>query len=100
MVGFAVFAFIAKLYRRIRGRDGLGLGDAKLLGALGAWVGWQGLPTVVLYAAGAGLLWALARSLVRPGRFKPLDPKQRLPFGPFLCLAGWLVWLYGPLTPG
>ncbi len=107
VVGFAAFAAVAALYRRLRGRDGLGLGDAKLLGALGAWVGWPGLPTIVLYAAGAGLLWALARPRVRSGagsggngRAIRLDPARRLPFGPFLCLAGWLVWLYGPLVLG
>jgi leader peptidase (prepilin peptidase)/N-methyltransferase len=94
--GFAVFAGIAAIYRRWRGRDGLGLGDAKLLAALGAWVGWQGLPTVVLYAALAGLLWAFARAV----RGAPLHARHRVPFGPFLGLAGWLVWLYGPLTPG
>jgi len=98
--GFAAFAGIAALYRRMRRRDGLGLGDAKLLGALGAWTGWQGLPTVVLYAAAAALLGALARSLVRPGRHTRLRARLRLPFGPFLCLAGWLVWLYGPLSLG
>jgi leader peptidase (prepilin peptidase)/N-methyltransferase len=94
--GFAVFAGIAAIYRRLRGREGLGLGDAKLLAALGAWVGWQGLPTIVLYAALAGLLWAIAGAL----RGAPLHARHRIPFGPFLSLAGWLVWLYGPLTLG
>lgn len=106
-VGFAAFATVAALYRAWRGRDGLGVGDAKMLGALGAWVGWQGLPTVVLYASGTALLWALAWALVQllacphGGGYKTrLDPAQRLPFGPFLGLAGWLVWLYGPLSFG
>jgi mannitol/fructose-specific phosphotransferase system IIA component (Ntr-type) len=47
----------------IRKRDGLGLGDAKLLAGTGAWVGWQGLPSVVLIAAVLGLVMALGRSL-------------------------------------
>ena len=51
--GFAVFWSIGAAYRRYRGRDGLGGGDAKLLAAAGAWVGWQGLPLVVLIGAGA-----------------------------------------------
>jgi leader peptidase (prepilin peptidase)/N-methyltransferase len=94
--GFCAFAGIAMLYRRLRQRDGLGLGDAKLLGAIGVWVGWQGLPTVIFFAAGAALVWLLAGSL----RGVKLRASRRLPFGPFLGLGGWLVWLYGPITPG
>jgi len=96
VAGFLGLAVLARLYRAVRRREGLGGGDAKLFGALGAWVGWQGLPTVILYAAVSGLLWALAQHL----RGEPLRLGRRLPFGPHLCLAGWLVWLYGPLLPG
>ena len=95
VVGFVVFLATAWLYRALRRREGLGGGDAKLLGALGAWVGWQGLPTIVLYAAVSGL--ALALILATRGR--RLELGHRLPFGPHLCLGGWLVWLYGPLVP-
>lgn len=96
VAGFLGLIAVARLYRAIRHRDGLGGGDAKLFGALGAWVGWQGLPTVILYAALSGLLWALLRRASE----KPARWRRRLPFGPHLCLAGWLVWLYGPLLPG
>ena len=94
--GFAVFAALAEIYRRLRGRDGLGLGDAKLLGASGAWLGWSALPTVVLYAAFIGLALVLARR----ARGQPLQAADRLAFGPALAAATWLVWLYGPLVPG
>lgn len=90
--GFAIFALIRFLYRRLRGREGLGLGDAKLLAAAGAWVTWDGLPSVVLIAAGVGLVFALAQ------RGKQLTLHQQIPFGPALCLGIWLVWLYGPIT--
>ncbi|MGO8915018.1 MAG: prepilin peptidase [Stellaceae bacterium] len=90
--GFLVFWAVAALYRRWRGRDGLGLGDAKLLGALGAWVSWEGLPSIVLIAAVAALSAALLRRRLSAG--------DRLPFGPFLALGGWIVWLYGPLSLG
>jgi leader peptidase (prepilin peptidase)/N-methyltransferase len=93
--GFAVLAIIAAAYKRWRGRDGLGLGDAKLLGALGAWVSWQGLPSVVLYAAVIGLIAVLVQSRLGRG----LTAATRIPFGTFLALGGWLVWLYGPLMP-
>lgn len=88
LAGYLAFAGTAWAYRRLRGRDGLGLGDAKLLGAAGAWVGWQGLPSVVLLGAIGGLVWALAARL-------PAD--RTLPFGPFLAAAFWLVWYFGPL---
>lgn len=95
VAGFVLFAAIRWLYRRLRGREGLGLGDAKLLAAGGAWLGWDGLPSVVLIGAGAGLVLALIMS--RRGG-EQLTLNQRIPFGPALCLGIWLVWLYGPLT--
>jgi leader peptidase (prepilin peptidase) / N-methyltransferase len=96
VAGFGGFAGLAWLYRKVRGRSGLGGGDAKLLGALGAWVAWWGLPTIVVYAAASGLVLVLAQA----ARGQRLALGHRLPFGPHLCLGGWLVWLYGPLLPG
>jgi leader peptidase (prepilin peptidase) / N-methyltransferase len=95
VAGFVGFALIAELYRRLRGRDGLGLGDAKLLAASGAWLSWEALPGVVLIAAALGLGAVLVRS--RAG--KPIDATSRIAFGPALAGATWLVWLYGPLLP-
>jgi leader peptidase (prepilin peptidase)/N-methyltransferase len=95
VAGFAGFGALTWLYRKLRGRSGLGGGDAKLLGAFGAWVAWWGLPTIVLYAALSGLLLVLAQA----ARGQRLGLGHRLPFGPHLCLGGWLVWLYGPLIP-
>jgi len=92
--GYLVFFLVAWAYRRWRGRDGLGAGDAKLLAGLGAWVGASGLPSVVLLAAGLALAAALVGGLRGGRRLSRLD---RVPFGPFLAAAGWLVWLYGPL---
>ncbi|HEX3429913.1 MAG TPA: A24 family peptidase [Rhizomicrobium sp.] len=91
--GFAALALVAWLYHRLRKREGLGLGDAKLSAAIGAWIGWQGLPTVVLWGSMLGLLFAIVRSLSG----KRLELSDRLPFGAFLAAGGWLVWLYGPL---
>ncbi|MGH6641558.1 MAG: prepilin peptidase [Bradyrhizobium sp.] len=95
VAGFGLFMGVAWLYRLLRRREGLGGGDAKLLGALGAWVAWQGLPTVILYAAASGL----ALTLLQAARGQRFELGHRMPFGPHLCLAGWLVWLYGPLVP-
>ncbi len=96
IAGFAFVALIAVLYRRLRGRHGIGLGDAKLFAAAGGWVGWQGLPSVLLLAAFAGLVGALVQARLA-GR---LDPERELPFGLYLAGALWLVWLYGPLGLG
>jgi leader peptidase (prepilin peptidase)/N-methyltransferase len=92
--GFAVFFLFSQTYRRLRGRDGLGHGDAKLMAALGAWLGWQGLPSVVLIAALGALLVVFAQRLL--GQAIRMD--RRLPFGAYLAVGAWLVWLYGPLT--
>lgn len=92
--GYLGFLALGALYRVIRGRDGLGLGDAKLLAVAGAWVGWQGLPSVVLLGALLTLAGLLALRLA--GR--AVDMRGEIPFGPALALAIWIVWLYGPLV--
>lgn len=93
IIGFAVMAGLAHAYRYMRGRSGLGLGDAKLLAASGAWVGAEALPTVLLWASGA----AIAGLLVLLVRGRKVSPTSRIPFGPFLALGTWLVWVCGPL---
>lgn len=82
-LGYGLLMAISLGYRRLRGRDGLGLGDAKLLGAIGAWTGWQALPLILLFASTGGLLWALMLAL----RGRNVDRHMRLPLGTFLCLA-------------
>jgi leader peptidase (prepilin peptidase) / N-methyltransferase len=92
LIGFGSTYLVACAYERLRGLSGLGLGDAKLLAASGAWLGAQALPAVVLYACGAALL-AIGVAYLRN---HPLDRTTKLPFGPFLAGGTWLVWLYGP----
>jgi leader peptidase (prepilin peptidase)/N-methyltransferase len=94
---FAAFAAITVLYRRVRGVEGLGLGDAKLAAALGSFVSWQGMPGTVLMAAALALLFVVSRALIKR---RPIARAEPIPFGPFLCLAAWFTWLYGPLMPG
>ena len=92
--GYVALHAIAAGYRAVRQREGLGGGDAKLLGAAGAWVGATALPQVILLAALAGLLAAAA---LRLGGV-PLRAHSALPFGPFLALATWAIWLGGPIS--
>ena len=91
-LGYLSLRMVASLYRVLRGREGLGRGDAKLLAASGAWVGAGALPQVVFGAAVSALATAACLRLagIRLGALSPL------PFGPFLALATWLVWLFGP----
>jgi leader peptidase (prepilin peptidase)/N-methyltransferase len=81
---------LAYAYRRLRGREGLGLGDAKLLAAGGAWLGPWLLPNVLLLAA----LIALAFALLLRLRGTRLHAQLRLPFGPFLAGAIWAAWVW------
>jgi leader peptidase (prepilin peptidase)/N-methyltransferase len=90
-VAYLGFRALAWGYRVLRRRDGLGQGDAKLLAAGGAWLGWEALPDVILIAAVCGIVVALLTA-VRRGR---LDGGVRIPFGPCLGFSIWVGWLYG-----
>jgi leader peptidase (prepilin peptidase) / N-methyltransferase len=91
-LGYLGFRLIASAYRALRGREGLGRGDAKLLAASGAWVGASALPQVILGAAASALVAAICLRLVGVR----LAAHSALPFGPFLALATWVIWLVGP----
>lgn len=87
--GYAVLALVAALYQRLRGRMGLGGGDAKLFGGIGLWLGWRALPEILLIASVAGLAGVLALRLL--GR--TVSATDRLPFGALLAGAAFLWWL-------
>ena len=88
VVGYTLIAGLALVWRRTRGYEGIGLGDAKLLAAGGAWVGVLNLPVVLLIASGAGLLVALSVSV------KSRFPQEgtAIAFGPCLAFGIWIVW--------
>ncbi|HEV7228942.1 prepilin peptidase [Brevundimonas sp.] len=92
-LGFALLWGVGFLYARVRGRTGLGDGDPILFAGAGAWVGAAALPSVLLWAALAGLSVVAARLILRRG----VRGDDRLPFGVFLAIGTWLVWLYGPV---
>ena len=87
-LGYAAFWLIGEAFFWLRGVDGLGRGDAKLLAAAGAWLGPAALPWLVLIAAAAGLIVVLAQSLTQ-GR----EHTSPLAFGPWLAAAFWAIWL-------
>lgn len=97
VVGFASLALIRLFYRTVRRREGIGGGDPKLFAAIGVWLGWEPLPTVLLAAAGIGLVVAGARWLVR----RDIGWSDRVPLGTLLAVAAWPVWLWSfGLTTG
>jgi leader peptidase (prepilin peptidase) / N-methyltransferase len=88
-MGYGALALIAFLYRRLRGREGMGGGDPRLMGAVGAWVGVWNLPAILL---GAGLL-GLAAVLAMRLRGQAVERTTRLPLGTLIALAAWPAWL-------
>lgn len=92
LAGYGSLFAIRWVYFRFRSREGLGLGDAKLFAAAGAWCGWAGLPNILFLAALASLLIAL-------GMGQRLNSTTPLPFGPSLAVAIWLQLLWSwPLS--
>ncbi|MCE7505061.1 A24 family peptidase [Polynucleobacter sp. IMCC30063] len=89
VLGFGFLWGVNLLYRLLKKQDGIGLGDAKLLAALGAWLGWQALPDILLLAALMGLVggWIWLR-------WQRLATSQAFPFGPFLAFAGIIALLW------
>lgn len=93
VAGYASLGLVALSYRRLRGREGLGRGDAKLFAAAGAWLGWQDLPLVMLTAALLAIVWVVLAAI----RGRKVAAEARLPFGPFIAFGFWGVWMLGAL---
>jgi leader peptidase (prepilin peptidase)/N-methyltransferase len=89
VAGFALLWLVAAGYRMWRGREGLGGGDPKLLGAIGLWLGWRMLPAVLLCGGLIGMGVVLFRQLT--GR--PMAATDALPLGTLMALAAYPAWL-------
>jgi len=87
VIGYCGFVLIEIAYKKARGQDGLGRGDAKLFAAGGAWCGWFGLPFILLIASASGLAHAFLLTR-KSGGSVPI-----LPFGPHLALGIVVTWL-------
>jgi leader peptidase (prepilin peptidase) / N-methyltransferase len=90
VAGYLVLWTIYWLFKLIRGKEGMGYGDFKLLGALGAWLGWKMLPLIVLLSSAVGAVVGIALIVFR-GR----DHQIPLAFGPYLAAAGAIALFYG-----
>jgi leader peptidase (prepilin peptidase) / N-methyltransferase len=91
IAGYLALWIVYWLFRLIRGKEGMGYGDFKLLGALGAWLGWQMLPLIVLLSSVVGAVIGLL--LIA---FKGRDHNVPLAFGPYLAIAGGIALFFGP----
>jgi len=90
VIGFAGLWLVGALYKALRNRDGLGGGDPKLLGAIGAWLGWTALPYVLVLAGLVGLGAVLVVRL----RGETVSATTRLPLGALMAVAAWPIWLF------
>ncbi len=90
VAGYLSLWTIYWLFKLIRGKEGMGHGDFKLLAALGAWLGWQVLPVIVLLSSVVGAVIGITLIV-----FKGRDNNQPLAFGPFLAVAGAIALFYG-----
>lgn len=88
--GYLTLWSVYHVFRLITGKEGMGYGDFKLLAMLGAWLGWQSLPLIVILSSFLGA--AIGISLVLCKRH---DKNIPIPFGPYLAGAGWIALLWG-----
>ena len=77
-------------FKLLTGKEGMGYGDFKLLAMLGAWMGWQTLPGIILLSSFVGAIIGISLIIFR-GR----DRNIPIPFGPYLAIAGWIYLLWG-----
>lgn len=77
-------------YKLLRGQDGMGAGDFKLLALLGAWMGWQMLIQIALFSSLVGAVIGISLMFI-----KNRDKNHHIPYGPYLAIAGWIAFLFG-----
>ena len=90
IAGYLILWSVYHVFRLLTGKEGMGYGDFKLLAALGAWMGWQMLPLIVLLSSVVGAVIGVI--LMATGRLKKDKP---MPFGPFIAAAGWIALIWG-----
>jgi len=90
LAGYLSLWTVYQLFKLVTGKEGMGYGDFKLLAALGAWLGWQDLPLIILMSAVVGALVGIALMI-----FKRHDRSVPIPFGPYLAAAGWITMMWG-----
>jgi leader peptidase (prepilin peptidase)/N-methyltransferase len=90
MAGYLSLWTVYQLFKLVTGKEGMGYGDFKLLAALGAWLGWQQLPMIILMSAVVGAIVGITLMILRKH-----ERNVPIPFGPYLAAAGWIAMLWG-----
>ena len=90
IAGYMILWSVFQAFRLLTGKEGMGYGDFKLLGALGAWLGWELLPQVILLSSVVGATFGIMMLLTGKTRMQ-----NKIPFGPYLALAGWIALIWG-----
>ncbi len=90
VAGYVFLWLVYHAFRLLTGKEGMGFGDFKLFAALGAWLGWQQLPLILFASSLLGAIIGIS-FIVFFGR----DRRLPIPFGPFLCAAGWVAFMWG-----
>lgn len=93
--GYLALWLIFHLFKLVTGKEGMGYGDFKLLAALGAWLGWQSLPLIILLSSAAGAIIGITMIVT-----KLQERNTPIPYGPYLAVAGWIAMLYGDQLMG
>jgi len=89
-LGYGVLWAFFWIFKLLTGKDGMGFGDFKLLAALGAWLGFQSLLTIIILSSVVGTVVGIA-GIIALGR----DRQLPIPFGPYLAMAGWIAAMWG-----
>jgi leader peptidase (prepilin peptidase)/N-methyltransferase len=90
MIGYLSLWSVYWSFKLLTGKEGMGHGDFKLLAALGAWMGWEALPVIIMLSSVVGAVLGISLLLLQ-GR----DKNTPIPFGPYLACAGWISLLWG-----
>ncbi len=90
IIGYLIFAITQWLFKLATGKVGMGQGDYKFLAGMGALLGWQQIPVIILLASVIGLIFGLTQMAIKH-QFKSVA----LPFGPYLAIAGWISLMWG-----
>ncbi|BAP56277.1 type IV prepilin-like proteins leader peptide-processing enzyme [Thioploca ingrica] len=90
IAGYLFLWSIYWVFKLLTGKEGMGYGDFKLLALLGAWLGWQPLPSIILISSFLGALVGISLIIIRQH-----DKNVPIPFGPYLAFAGWIYLLWG-----
>jgi len=90
--GYGILSFIYHVFKMITGKEGMGYGDFKLLGALGAWLGWQMIPLVLIFSSVTGAIFGILLAIIAKR-----DRQTPMPFGPFLAAGGFIGMFWGDM---